>query len=116
VDPESLRSAALDRLLGAPDSRHLHPDPIFREHHDLGRTELDAHRALDEIPLVGRIVAIADVFDALTSSRPYKQAWTYDAAFANLQEEAGNIYDPVCVEAFVSIRDRVIEVAEKVTH
>jgi response regulator RpfG family c-di-GMP phosphodiesterase len=70
----------------------------------------------EEIPLVGRIVAIADVFDALTSSRPYKHAWTYDAAYANLQEEAGDIYDPLCVEAFVSIREQVQKVAETVTH
>ena len=70
----------------------------------------------DEIPLVGRIVAIADVFDALTSSRPYKQAWTYDAAFANLEEEAGDIYDPELVKAFLSIKDEVVKVAETVTH
>jgi putative two-component system response regulator len=70
----------------------------------------------DEIPLVGRIVAIADVFDALTSSRPYKQAWTYDAAFANLEEEAGEIYDEACVAAFLSIRDEVQKVAESVTY
>lgn len=70
----------------------------------------------EEIPLVGRIVAIADVFDALTSSRPYKRAWTFDAAFANLAEEAGEIYDERCVAAFLSIRDEVVKVAESVTH
>ncbi len=70
----------------------------------------------DDIPLVGRIVAIADVFDALTSSRPYKKAWTYDAAFSNLQQEAGMHYDPVCVDALMSVKDEVIKIAETVTH
>lgn len=70
----------------------------------------------DEIPLVGRIVAIADVFDALTSSRPYKEAWAYDAAFANLEQEAGVLYDEACVKAFLGIEDKVREVAETVTH
>lgn len=70
----------------------------------------------DDIPLVGRIVAIADVFDALTSSRPYKEAWTYDAAFANLQQEAGVLYDAECVQAFLDIEAEVRKVAETVTH
>lgn len=70
----------------------------------------------DEIPLVGRIVAIADVFDALTSSRPYKEAWALDAAFANIQQEAGEIYDEECVRAFLSIEDQVRKVAETITH
>lgn len=70
----------------------------------------------DEIPLVGRIVAVADVFDALTTSRPYKKAWAYDAAFANLREEAGKLYDEECVTAFLDIQERVREVAELITH
>jgi response regulator RpfG family c-di-GMP phosphodiesterase len=70
----------------------------------------------DEIPLVGRIVAVADVFDALTTSRPYKKAWAYDAAFANLHEEAGDIYDVECVSAFLDIKERVREVAAAITH
>ena len=70
----------------------------------------------DEIPLVGRIVAVADVFDALTTSRPYKKAWGLDAGFANLREEAGTSYDPVCVEAFLDIQDAVKKVAESIRH
>lgn len=70
----------------------------------------------EEIPLVGRIVAVADVFDALTSSRPYKQAWAMDAALANLREGAGVHYDASCVEAFLSAEDQVREVAARITH
>jgi len=70
----------------------------------------------DEIPLVGRIVAVADVFDALTTSRPYKKAWGFDAGFANLQEEAGVRYDADCVRVFLEIQDTVRDVAVAITH
>lgn len=55
----------------------------------------------EAIPLAGRIVAVADVFDALTSVRPYKQAWTLDAARAFLVENSGTHFDPACVEALL---------------
>jgi HD-GYP domain-containing protein (c-di-GMP phosphodiesterase class II) len=70
----------------------------------------------DEIPLVGRIVAVADVFDALTTSRPYKRAWGFDAGFANLREESGILYDSECVTAFLDIQATIVEVAAAITH
>jgi putative two-component system response regulator len=54
-----------------------------------------------DIPLLGRIVAVADVFDALTSERPYKKAWALDRAVAHLQAGAGAHFDPHCVTAFL---------------
>ena len=51
----------------------------------------------DEIPLEARIVAVADVFDALISPRPYKQAWDIDAALAYLYAQRGRLFDPRCV-------------------
>ncbi|WP_210396241.1 HD-GYP domain-containing protein [Motiliproteus sediminis] len=53
----------------------------------------------EAIPIEGRIVAVADVFDALTSERPYKHAWAVNDAFAYLLRNAGTQFDPVCVEA-----------------
>jgi putative two-component system response regulator len=53
------------------------------------------------IPLVGRIVAIADVFDALTSVRPYKTAWTTEAAIGYLKEQKGRHFDPMLVDLFI---------------
>ncbi|MCW2240547.1 HD-GYP domain-containing protein (c-di-GMP phosphodiesterase class II) [Azospirillum canadense] len=47
----------------------------------------------------GRIVAVADVWDALTSDRPYKKAWTFEAAAAFLRDQAGRHFDPACVDA-----------------
>jgi HD-GYP domain-containing protein (c-di-GMP phosphodiesterase class II) len=58
-----------------------------------------------EIPLEARIVAVADVFDALTSRRPYKDAWTNDEAFALLQRLAGEKLDADCVQALLDGRD-----------
>lgn len=61
----------------------------------------------EDIPLAGRICAIADVFDALTSRRPYKAPWTTEQALAEIQRQAGSQFDPTVVEALVQvIRER----------
>jgi len=49
---------------------------------------------------VARIVAIADVFDALASERPYKRAWTADEIQTYFREQSGKHFDPQCVQAF----------------
>lgn len=54
----------------------------------------------DAIPLQARIVAVADVFDALTSKRPYKGAWPFEDALKYLRSESGRQFDPACVIAF----------------
>ena len=57
----------------------------------------------EAIPLAARIVAIADVFDALTSVRPYKAAWTIEAALAHIAAEAGKHFDPALVAHFLAL-------------
>ena len=64
----------------------------------------------EQIPIEARIVAVADVFDALTSRRPYKEAWSNDKAFAGLRRLAGSGLDAECVEALASRRAEVEEV------
>ena len=63
----------------------------------------------EDIPIEGRIVAVADVFDALSSSRPYKDAFPIDRCFAILEEERGTHFDPQCVDAFLTRRDVVLK-------
>jgi putative two-component system response regulator len=57
----------------------------------------------ERIPVAGRIVAVADVFDALTHVRPYKQAWTHDTAIEEIVAASGTQFDPRVVSAFVEI-------------
>jgi putative two-component system response regulator len=64
-----------------------------------------------EIPESGRIVAVADVFDALTHARPYKPAWPVDRAVAEIARRAGFQFDPRVVEAFLSLPDHAKLVA-----
>lgn len=58
----------------------------------------------NDIPLSARIVAVADVFDALTSKRPYKEAWSIDQSLDYLKNESGKHFDPELVTAMLSIR------------
>ena len=64
----------------------------------------------DQIPLVGRITAIADVFDALTSERPYKKAWSEDEALNFLHEQKGRHFDPQLVELFAGQMPAIREI------
>lgn len=66
-----------------------------------------------EIPLHGRIVAVADVFDALTSSRPYKTAWALESAVSFMQTERGAHFDPECVDALLQDWPAVLAIRER---
>jgi putative two-component system response regulator len=62
----------------------------------------------EAIPLEGRIVALCDVFDALTSERPYKKAWPIEEAMAHIQASAGSHFDPALVEVFSAILPDIV--------
>ena len=64
----------------------------------------------DAIPLAARIVAVADVFDALTSKRPYKGAWSFQEALNYIQTQSGKHFDPDCARAFERRIDAVAEI------
>lgn len=66
-----------------------------------------------EIPLSARIVAVADVFDALTSKRPYKEAFSLDKSFDIIAEGRGNHFEPVIVDVFLANRERIEELYYK---
>ncbi|SLM31351.1 Response regulator receiver [Desulfamplus magnetovallimortis] len=63
-----------------------------------------------KIPMEGRIVAVADVFDALTSVRPYKKAWETDDAIALLKKEKGEHFDPYLVDLFIDNLPGILEI------
>ena len=66
-----------------------------------------------DIPVEARIIAIADVFDALTSVRPYKRAWSVDEAVALIREQSGKHFDPHLVNCFLARLDEIIEVRDR---
>ena len=74
---------------------------IARTHHERwDGTGYPARLAGDAIPIEGRIVAVADVFDALCSERPYKPSWSIERARAEIRSQSGRHFDPACVAAF----------------
>ncbi len=64
------------------------------------------------IPLTARIVAVADVYDALVSERPYKDPWPMEKAVEYLSEQRGKHFDPDCVDAFLAQLDQIIRIQE----
>ena len=57
----------------------------------------------EDIPLAARVFAVIDVWDALTSDRPYRKAWTKEAAYQYIEENRGILFDPVCVDTFFEV-------------
>ncbi|MES0490056.1 MAG: HD domain-containing phosphohydrolase [Leptospirales bacterium] len=67
----------------------------------------------DNIPLGGRIVSVVDVFDALTSNRPYKEAWSNEKATDLIRKQKGKQFDPKVVDAFFSSLNDILAIKEK---
>ena len=67
----------------------------------------------EEIPIEGRIVALADVFDALTSARPYKRAWSVEDTLALIREQSGRHFDPDLVAAIDDVLPEFLEVKSR---
>jgi putative nucleotidyltransferase with HDIG domain len=84
--------------------------PIVRSHHERwdGRGYPDG-TAGEDTPKLARIVAIADAFDAMTSDRPYRKGMLVEAAFAEIEKMRGKQFDPVAADAFLAIRERIIQ-------
>lgn len=66
-----------------------------------------------DIPQSARVAAVADVFDALTSARPYKSAWTTEQAVAYMREQAGRHFDPGIIALFLSSLDDILHIRER---
>ncbi|MBB5233989.1 HD-GYP domain-containing protein [Deinococcus budaensis] len=80
---------------------------VIEDHHERWNgAGYPAAKSGDEISLEGRLFALCDVYDALTSPRPYKAAWTPQAARAELRAQAGQHFDPELVERFLRVLER----------
>lgn len=67
----------------------------------------------EDIPLSGRVIAIADVFDALTTERPYKKAWSVEDALSLIKDNSGSHFDPGLVPVFLDVLDEVLMIKTK---
>ncbi len=100
------------RIIGTPDSplARMARDVVLTHHERWDGTGYPAGLAAEDIPLAGRIMAIVDVFDALTSTRPYKEAWPLDKAVALIKREGGTLFDPDLVRRFSHIMNEMLNV------
>ena len=84
--------------------------PVVRSHHEKwDGTGYPDGLAGDAIPRTARILAVADVYDALTSSRSYRNAWTHERACEVIKKDRGTHFDPVIADAFLEIIDGIVE-------
>jgi len=103
---EILRDSAAPTLKVAAEIAHTHHEKYDGSGYPRGL-------AGEDIPLFGRIVAVADVFDALTSARPYKPAWEFDRAWDFIATNRGLHFDPRCVDAFLAQREAVLVIRQQ---
>ena len=98
-----------------------HPQPVMRaaaivagEHHEKwDGSGYPLGLAGEDIHIYGRITAVADVFDAISSDRVYKDAWPLDKCKAHIQSLSGSQFDPAVVEAFNACFDELVEIRDQ---
>lgn len=96
------------KLLSNSDSQLLQlAETIAASHHERwDGTGYGSRLSGDQIPLQGRILAVADVFDALTHQRPYKDAWPVDRSIDEIRTQRGRQFDPAVVDAFLAVQEK----------
>ncbi|MDT8388207.1 MAG: HD domain-containing protein [Thiogranum sp.] len=100
-----------DILKNSP-SEYLQMGAVIALHHHerFNGTGYPHRLGADDIPLIARIVSVADAYDALTSERPYKAKWPMEKALDYINSQRGKFFDPECLDAFQAQLDRVIRV------
>lgn len=105
VGKEMLEAVIHD--VGDADYLHFAYDMVLSHHEKWDGSGYPYGKAGEEIPLCARIMAVADVFDALTSKRCYKEAYSYEEAFLIIKESAGTHFDPVLVDVFMEMQEDI---------
>ena len=102
-------------ILADSQSRYMQMGAIIAlSHHErFDGTGYPYGLAGKDIPLVARIVAVGDVYDALVSRRPYKEPWEEQDALDYLRKHAGTQFDPTCIDTFFERLDNIHEIQEK---
>ena len=104
IGRDILREAAALAAHGEGRLFHLASDIALYHHERWDGSGYPDRLRGESIPLAARIVAVVDVFDALVTRRPYKEAWTTERALGVIREEAGHHFDPRVVDAFFAVR------------
>ena len=101
-------------ILGDSDNRLLEAarQVALTHHEKWDGTGYPNHLAGEDIPLFGRIVAIADVFDALTSKRPYKNGWATEEAIEEIKTKAGTQFDPTLIAPLQRALPEMLKIKE----
>ncbi len=118
LDPEEMavmktHSSIGAEIIGRHDSRLLTMarEVALTHHEKWDGSGYPRGLAGEAIPLEGRLTALADVYDALTSVRPYKRAWSVDEAFAHIRAQAGEHFDPRLAHLFLQLRDEIVDIS-----
>lgn len=105
--------AAAEKQLGSNSFLRVAREMAQTHHERWDGTGYPGGLAGEDIPLCGRIMAVADVYDALTSRRRYKPSYTHQTALHTLREGRGKHFDPELVDAFLTIADRAEAIAQR---
>ncbi|WP_146066929.1 HD-GYP domain-containing protein, partial [Candidatus Venteria ishoeyi] len=100
-------------LKGDTPLQHMARDIALYHHEKWDGSGYPQGLAGTQITLAARIVAVADVFDALTTVRPYKAAWPVEKAVEFMQKQAGQHFDPDLVRLFLNALPAILEIKEK---
>ena len=108
LDPNELEKISRHSEFGAEILSHVRQlkdiIPGVRSHHErFDGTGYPDHLGGKEIPLLGRIIAVADTFDAMTTERPYRKAMTFEAALEELRNNSGKQFDKEVLECFIEV-------------
>jgi len=108
-----IAGSALSSHIGKKDFLAMGREIALNHHEHWDGTGYPQKKKGEEIPFSARVVAICDVYDALTSERPYKEAFSHDKAVGIILQDRGKYFDPVLVDLFMNIHENFDEIRKE---